>query len=232
MTLPLIAEPVRRSKNGRERGFSAVELMIVVLVSLVAAAIVIPGYASMTRYLHIAGDVRDLNGMIAQAKMRAAQDFTHARVHADLSANTYQLEFWDKTANGGQGCWKTDGDSFNQCTATTSPAQPLSSNVQFGFAAAGPGGLNPQSPIAEAPTCSTGVAGGTWGSSIPNTACIEFNSRGLPVAGYGQPNSGSPTPNDALYVTDSNSVYGVTVIVSGLIQIWTTSASSSNWVAR
>src|SRR5215469_11701051 len=170
---------VRRGKSWKESGFSSVELMIVMLVSLVAAAIVIPGYASITRYLHIAGDVRDLNGMVAQAKMRAAQDFTHARVHANLSANTYALEYWDKAANAGQGCWKTDGDSVNQCTAPTSPVQTLSSGVQFGFASASAGGLNPQSPIAQAPTCSTGVAGGTWGSSIANTACIEFSSRGL-----------------------------------------------------
>jgi type II secretory pathway pseudopilin PulG len=228
----LITKPARPRKNRGEIGFSIIELLIVMLVLLIAAAIAIPAYARIAAYLRIAGDVRDLNGMIAQAKMRAAQDFTHARVNANLTTNTYQLEVWDKNANGGVGCWKTDGDKVNQCTVAASPAQPLSSGVQFGFAGAGPGGLNPQTTIAQAPTCSSGIGGGTWGSSIANTACIEFSSRGLPVAGYGLPNSGSPTPSDALYVTDSNSVYGVTVIVSGLIQIWATSATSSNWEAR
>jgi hypothetical protein len=162
--------------------------------------------------------------------MRAAEDFTHARVHANLNANTYSLEVWDKLANSGAGCWKTDGDNLNQCTASTSPVQTLSVGVSFGFGSAGAGAPNPQSPIGQAPTCTSGVAGGTAGSTLSNTACIEFNSRGLPVAA-----SGSPTANDALYITDSSSVYGVTVIVSGLIQIWATDLGSGGtnvWAAR
>jgi Tfp pilus assembly protein FimT len=217
----------RHGKISDDRGFSIIELIIVVLIAFVVAAMAIPGYTSMTRYLRIAGDARDVNGMVAQAKMRAAQDFTHARVNANLSANTFQLEVWDKTGNGGAGCWKTDGDSVNQCTNTSSPVQSLAQGVSFGFAAASAAAPNPQAVIAQAPGCTTGVAGGTAGSSIANTACIEFNSRGIPVA-----SNGSPAANDALYVTDSNMVYGVTVITSGLIQVWTTSALTTTWEAR
>ena len=89
------------SKTGRTRGFTTVEVLIVMLIVLIVAAMAIPGYSAMARYFRIAGDIRDMNGMVAQAKMRAAQDFTHARVHADLSANTFSLEVWDKTANSG-----------------------------------------------------------------------------------------------------------------------------------
>jgi Tfp pilus assembly protein FimT len=216
-----------RGKVCHSRGFSTVELVIVMLLLLAIASMAVPGYTSITRYLRIAGDVRDLQGLTAQAKMRAAEDFTHARVRANLDANTFQLEVWDKTANGGAGCWKTDGDSVNQCTATSSPVQRLSEAVQFGFASVGAGAPNPQAVIAQAPACSSGVAGGPAGSSIANTACIEFNSRGIPVA-----LSGSPTANDALYVTDSNTVYGVTVITSGLIQNWTTEVATTAWRPR
>jgi len=209
------------------RGFSVIELLIVLLILLVVAAMAIPGYTSMTRYLRIAGDTRDLNEMVAQAKMRAAQDFTHARVNANLAANTLQIEVWDKTLNSGAGCWKTDGDSVNQCTSTSSPVQSLSPGVSFGFATASAGAPNPQAVIAQAPACSMGVAGGTAGTSIANSACIKFNSRGIPVA-----SNGSPTANDALYVTDSNTVNGVTLITSGLIQVWTTSASTTAWQSR
>jgi len=216
-----------QAKICHPRGFSVVELLIVMLLLLAVASMAIPGYTSMTRYLRITGDIRDLNGLTAQAKMRGAEDFTHARVRANLSLNTFQLEVWDKTANSGAGCWKTDGDSVNQCTTASSPVQPLSEGVEFGFGSVSAGAPNPQAVIAQAPACSTGVAGGAVGSSVANTACIEFNSRGIPVA-----SSGSPTANGAFYVTDSNAVYGVTVITSGLIQIWTTNASTTAWQAR
>jgi prepilin-type N-terminal cleavage/methylation domain-containing protein len=229
-------QPRVRARHGKvvdQRGFTAVEVVMVMVITLAVAAMAIPGYSAMMRYLHIAGDVRDLNAMVAQAKMRAAQDFTHARLHANLATNTYALEFWDKTANGGAGCWKTDGDSVNRCTVAASPAQNLSPRVSFGFGTAAPGGLNPQTTIAQAPACSNGVGGGAASSTISgSTACIEFNSRGLPVAGNGLPNSGSPTASDALYITDENTVYGVTVIISGLIQTGTTTSSGSNWQAR
>ena len=218
------------SKAGRTRGFTTVEVLIVMLIVLIVAAMAIPGYSAMARYFRIVGDIRDMNGMVAQAKMRAAQDFTHARVHADLSANSLSLEVWDGSANSGAGCWKTDGDSVNRCTASASPVQRLSAGVAFGFASASAGAPNPQSTIGQAPACTSGVAGGTAGSTLSNTACIEFNSRGLPVAA-----SGSPTANDALYITDSSSVYGVTVIVSGLIQIWTANPGNGGttvWAAR
>jgi hypothetical protein len=187
----------------------------------------IPGYTSLTRYLRIAGDVRDLNGMTAEAKMRAAQDFTHARVRANLDANTFQLEVWDKTANGGAGCWKTEGDSVNPCTVAGSAVQPLSAGVTFGFAGASAAFPNPQTIVMQAPACGVGVAGGAAGGVIEGTACIEFNSRGIPVAA-----SDSPTANDALYVTDTKTVYGVTVLASGLMQQWTTGTSNTAWQAR
>jgi prepilin-type N-terminal cleavage/methylation domain-containing protein len=209
------------------RGFTTIELIIVLLILTVMAAVAIPGYLSMTRYLRIAGDARDLNGTVAQAKMRAAQDFTHARVNANLDSNTFQLEIWNKTGNGGAGCWQTDGDSANPCTATGSPVQNLSQGVTFGFGTATAANPNPQATIGQAPTCTSGLGGGAAGSAIANTACIEFNSRGIPIA-----SSGSPTANDALYVTDGIQIYGVTVIISGMIQVWTTGTSSTAWQAR
>ena len=217
-----------RGKNRDAAGFTMVELLIVVVISLVAAAMAIPGYTSITRYLRIAGDARDLNGLIAEAKMRAAQDFTHARVRANLDTNTFQLEVWDKTGNGGAGCWKTEGDNVNPCTGAASPVQPLSPRVTFGFAGAVAGLPNPQAVIAQAPACLVGVAGPVAGGTIANTACIEFNSRGIPV---GAGNTPIPTPS-ALYVTDTDEVYGITVIATGLMQQWVTNVKTPKWEAR
>jgi len=176
--------------------------------------------------------MHDLNGTIALAKMRAAQDFTHARVYADLANNTFHLEVWNKTGGaGGTGCWKTDGDVVNACTvAGTSPVQNLSVGVTFGFGGASAGGPNPQNPIAQATSCYTGVAiTGLAGGVTGNTACIEFNSRGIPVD---PSNGGAPTANDALYVTDGNTVYGATVNAGGFIQDWETPTSATSWAPR
>lgn len=207
------------------RGFTMLELLIVVAVSLIAAAVAIPSYSTMQKYLRINGDGRDLNGLVAQAKMRAAQDYTHARVRANLDTSTFQLEVWNKKQN----CWRTDNDSpSNPCTVDgVSPVQRLSQGVQFGFASVGAGAPNPQNPFGQAPLCNKGVAGTSPGSQMANTACIEFNSRGLPVD-----SGNSPTPSDALYITDSDSVYGITVIISGLIQDWKSSATTTSWEAR
>jgi len=219
----ILSTHARQRKLLDSRGFSTLELLIVVAIGLVLAGIAIPGYASMSRYLKITGDSRNLNGLVALAKMRAAQDFTHARVYADLGANTYHLEYWSKGAN----CWKTDGDSANRCTVGASPVQPLSAGVTFGFGTVGAAAPNPQTTFGQAPACKSGVAGGAAGNTAANTACIEFNSRGIPVAA-----SGSPTPNDALYVTDQTTVFGITVISSGLIQSWSSPATSTAWIAR
>src|SRR5215475_15569380 len=87
-------------KASRQRGFSVVELLIVVVIALILAAFAIPGYMRMAQHLRISGDMRDIHGAIAEAKMRAAAGFTHGRVYADLNAETFHLEVWNKKGNG------------------------------------------------------------------------------------------------------------------------------------
>ena len=52
---------------------------------------------------------------------------------------------------------------------------------------------------------------------VANTACIVFNSRGIPVD-----STGSPYGNDAIYVTDGSAVYGITIAATGFIRTWRT----------
>jgi len=75
-------------------------------MSLIISAIAVPSYRNTVAYLRAAGDGRALNGLTAQAKMRAAASFTHTRVYADLSNGAYQLQVWDKV----KGCWVEDSD--------------------------------------------------------------------------------------------------------------------------
>src|SRR4029077_2002460 len=124
----------------------------------------------------------------ALAKMRAAASFTHARVFASLAGGTFQLEVWDKTGNGGGGCWYADVDSTKTCL-TYSAGQPsgpvftLAQGDSFGFAALTGGPTPGQTTISQAAACLDNSGASLGG----NTACIVFNSRGIPINATGAP---------------------------------------------
>jgi prepilin-type N-terminal cleavage/methylation domain-containing protein len=197
--------------NVRNRGFSLVEVLMTTVIIIVLAAIGIPTLMSMVRGLRTAGDARDLNGAIIQAKMRAASDFSRTRVYADLSANTFRIEIQPS----GTTSWTTD------CPSTCD--QPLSSGVSFGYGSLSSPPANTQAALGQATACKD-----SSNTSISNTACVIFNSRGIPITSGTSP-APTPTGEDALYVTDGKSVTGVTVSITGLSRIWRTDASAANW---
>ena len=194
-------------------GFSLAEVLIVIFIILLIAAIGIPNLMTMVGEMRTAGDARDLNGAIVLAKMRAASNFSRARVYADLSANTFRVE-WQQA---GTTTWTPDGCP-NSCVGD----QLLATGVSFGFGSLSSPPSNTQATLGQAPVCLDNS-----GSAITNTACIIFNSRGIPIT------SGAvPTSNDAIYVTDGRLVTGVTVSATGLTKIWRTEASGANWKQR
>ena len=212
--------------NGDERGFTLVEILFVVVIFSVLAAFAVPTYFSIEKSLRIAGDIRSIAGLTAQAKLRAASDFTHARVYADLNGNTFQEQVWNKTSS----CWVADSDPTNTCLTYTSGAPSgavinLSPGDTFGFGArtAGPT-LGQQPSISQAAQCLDNA-----GSAINNTACIIFNSRGIPI----NATSLAPIATGAFYVTNATVVDGVTVSATASIQTWSVSAdpSQTNWSA-
>src|SRR5260370_5157960 len=110
------------SKHGNEtRGFTLIEALVVLAVTAILMAIAIPQFQRITQVLRISGDMRDITGTVGQAKMHAAADFTHARARANLAANTFQLEIWNKAGNGGAGCSQTLGDSANPAHLRSQP---------------------------------------------------------------------------------------------------------------
>jgi prepilin-type N-terminal cleavage/methylation domain-containing protein len=196
----------RPSTNQRQLGFSLVEMMVVVSIIVILTAISIPSVMTITRNYRISGDARSISAALNLARMRAASDFTHARVYLNLSGNTYHLEVWNKAS----GCWQTDGDS-NACTQTTSPVTPLAQNDAFGFGSLTTGPTAATSAIAQAPACTSGVAGASAGSNIASTACIEFNSRTYPVN-----STNTIVASDAIYITNNLQLYSaIAVSISG-----------------
>ena len=209
-------EKVRRKTYGSGSGFSILELLMVVGVTTVVAAIAVPMMKNTIGDFKLSGDARGLTNAVSLAKLRAASDFSQARLYVDLNAGTFRVETWSKTAVPPD--WVTEGG----ITA-------LSSNDTFSFGVVGSAPLDTQPVIGQSSPCIDRL-----GVAIATSSCVLFNSRGIPVASGGVPPAvGAPTGNDALYITDGSAVYGITLSATGLIKLWRTNPRAApSWVLQ
>jgi len=230
MRLCGLAERMKNSaKNRRQAGYSTLELLIVIGISITITAMAVPRFVAIAATLRASGDLRSLAGLLAQAKMRAASGFTRARVYADLTNNVYQLQIWNKTGNAGAGCWVADADPTSTCL-TYGGGRPSGSSFvlaqgdTFGLGGLTAGPTPGQAAIAQAATCldnGNAAVGGT-------TACIVFNSRGVPI----DATTLAPIATGAFYLTNGTVVDGATIPATGSIQSWTSPVTSATWYAQ
>jgi Tfp pilus assembly protein FimT len=171
-------------------------MLMALAITALIAAIAVPFTSNTFAMARLGGDARTIVNAVSLAKMRAAAKFTLARVYVDLAARTHRIEFLQ---TGVTPVWVPDGGS----TA-------LSLNDTFGFDPAMAPPPNTQVAIAQAPACTTGA-----GAAIAGTACVVFNSRGIPVDSVG-----APTGVNAIYITDGSGIYGITLSASGQIRLW------------
>ena len=179
-------------------GFSLLETVGALATIATMSAFAVPTVGTTLRTFRISGDARSLSNSIAVTKIRAASAFSQARLYVDLAGQTSHVETWQKTGAPG---WVVEGGR----TA-------LSTGVSFGFGIATNAPPNTQATIAQAPACRNDA-----GAEIGNTACIVFNSRGVPVD-----SAGAPIAIDAFYVTDGTNIYAVTASATGLSRLWKT----------
>ena len=202
------------------RGFTIVEMMIAMVVGTSLVAMTIPVLLKLEPNFRSAGDARLLNAQIGLAKLRAASDFTHSRVYANTSAGTLTVQVWCKavtTTCAATNTWASEGE-----VAT------LASGDSFGYGTISTPPSNTQTAIGQASACQTAAQTiANTAGNVSNSACIIFNSRGVPVD-Y----SGAPNGQGAFYMTDTSSVYGATVSLSGLVKQWRTDAGTANWKQR
>ena len=190
------------------RGFSLIEMLMVVGVTTVVAAMAVPMMSNTIGNFRLSGDAHSVASAAALAKLRAASGFSQARLFVDLNTRTFHVETLQKSPVA----WITDGGS------TT-----LSTGVTFGFGAIATSPLN--SAIVQSLPCVTAA-----GAAIANTACILYNSRGIPVDPSGAaPNVGAPTGNNAMYLTDGTAVYGLLLSATGQSKLYRTNISSAVW---
>jgi len=197
------------------RGYTLLQLVIVIAVMGVVAGMAVPATSQLMGNLRLSGDARSLTNTISLTKLRAASHFTKARLFVDLSGKSYHIETWQKSP----GAWVTDA---NDGTTYLS-----SSFESFGFGVVTAPPTSTQATIAQAPACMTAT-----GTTVGNTACVVFNSRGIPVTDV-VGGTGGPTNGHAVYLTDGQAVFGVTVSATSVIQLWRTlPVSAPNWLLQ
>ena len=116
-------------------------------------------------------------------------------------------------------------DKTTSARLTDGGANTLANTVSFSHGSVAMPPLITQTSIGPAPLCKNNALPPV---DVANTACIVFNSRGIPVD-----STGSPFGDDAIYVTDGSAVYGITVAATGFIRTWRTNASSTpSWTLQ
>jgi Tfp pilus assembly protein FimT len=189
-------------RDGKRNGYSLLEVMFTVGIVVVVTAIAVPMGANLLGDFRLSGDARGVTNAISLAKMRASATFTQARLYVDLSTSSFRVETWDKTGAS----WKSELGSMY-----------LNSRDSFGFGAVGTSPPNTQTTIGQPAPCLDNTA-----HSIGNTACVLFNSRGIPID-----STGAPTGANAVYLTDGTFVYGAAVSATGMIRLWRTPPKSA-----
>ena len=221
-----------------ESGFTLVEQLLVVSVVLIVAAMAIPRLSRTMQNIRTSGDARDLSDIVMEAKMAAAANFSHARAYFDLNGRTFRVEVWDKTGSSsfcaGTPCWNPQ---FSSSSAAKNFV--LSTGVSAGYGSLATPPPSSQGTIGEASLC-TDSTHDTGTSTVSNTACVEFNSRAVPICTISTCTGGigSPTASDVFYINDGYSAYAVTASATGNVLLWradisaTSCSSGSCWKKR
>lgn len=146
----------RPDRPNRARGFTLIELVLVVTFFIILASITIPNISRVVNSFRASSNARDIASQLDLAKMRAADGFTQTRLNCTLTSNTCQLQIC--TTKGATSCTTFTNE------VGTGPIV-LAPGMSFGFGSI------------------TTPAGAQ--TTIQNASSIVFNSRSIPVDNTG-----------------------------------------------
>lgn len=147
-----------RKQHGRIRGFSILELLIVIFIVMVVAAITIPNVLQAVSNIKLRSSAGGLAGLMQQARILAAKNnATYDIKYGTLNGAT--IAYVDLNLNGSYDV----GEPLAQFSGTVAPA-----------AGAPSGGGGQPSPYV--------LAGDTGAGSYDNATTLAFTPRGFPCA--------------------------------------------------
>src|SRR5438270_4097432 len=123
----------QRGKTRVEKGFGLLEVLVVILILGVLAAMAIPRWQRKQKNARLSGDAHNLAAALSIAKMRSAADYTQSRLFLYTGSTPYfRVDVWNKTS----ACWVPDGPSSTGCitdTTTTNTETYFSGGVSAGL---------------------------------------------------------------------------------------------------
>jgi prepilin-type N-terminal cleavage/methylation domain-containing protein len=142
-------------RGGSARGFSLIELLIVVFVVLVVAAIAIPNILTAVANIRLRASAGDLAGLMQQARIMAAKNNATYTIRFGTLGGA-QIAYVDLNGSSSFDA----GEPLMQFSGTTFPA------------AGAPSGIGLPSAYV--------LAGDTGTGSYDNTSTLGYTGRGLP----------------------------------------------------
>jgi len=194
------------------RGFSLIELLIVVAISMIAAAMALPLVSNAVNQIHLSSSATDYANLLQRARMRAVQDDTYYQIRTQTLSGD-PIAYVDINKNS----------SYD----TGEPMMVFASGVTDKAQSAGPALANLKSLFLPSGSVAQG--------SLQSTMIPIFGPRGLPcvVSGSACPylDAGGKPFSYLLFIqnTQNNRWEAVTLNPAARIREWAYDTKSSTW---
>ena len=156
----------RKTRRGGQSGFSMVELVIVVGIIMVIAAIAIPNGIRIWYNMEMRATGDQVASLMQQARLLAAKNNSYYNICYRVNSGVQQVYLSQVTLASTTAC------TFVAPTSTSQGSYVIDLPRQITAASAAPSGSNPS-----AYTLSTDTSSGT---PCDNTCTLSFSPRGLP----------------------------------------------------